>query len=256
MVTAQHTEDASSAQDSTAVPPGIRVYAIGDIHGRADLLAFLLRRVQTDAENAPERRIFVFLGDVIDRGLQSSDVIDLLTRPLPSGFESVFLKGNHEDMMMRFLKGDTAAGLDWVRNGGAETLESYGVAAPEWSADAATYDATATALAVALPADHRAYFQNLRMTYRQGDYLFVHAGLRPGVALEDQSDHDLMWIRPPQMERKADAGPVVVHGHSIVDKPDVQSRRIGIDTGAYASNVLTCLVLEGTNRRFLSTSGR
>lgn len=243
---------------SPVVPEGTRVYAVGDVHGRADLLSFLLGRIVADAKAGPDRRVLIFLGDVIDRGPYSREVLDILTRHVPNTFEAVFLKGNHEDMMVRFLGGVGEGRADWFANGGRETLMSYDVEVPPWpgARNSDAYNGARTALAVALPAPHRAYLDALRLSHREGDYLFVHAGIRPGVALEDQDDHDLMWIRKPFLSDETDTGVTVVHGHSVVGEPAVHAHRIGIDTGAYASNVLTCLVLEGAEQRFLSTGRR
>ncbi len=252
---------AAAAGDITypRVPDGMRLYAIGDIHGRADLLIDLHRRMIRDSAGArPGKRVAVYLGDYVDRGPDSREVIEsLLGEPLP-GFTAHFLKGNHEDMLLRFLVGEKICEA-WLANGGGATLMSYGIAAGKVlaaagniSGDHAMIDLRG-ALADALPEQHHAFYQNLQLVHVAGDYVFVHAGLRPGVALEHQRDADLMWIREPFLHADSDFGAVVVHGHSIAASPQIHHNRIGIDTGAFATGRLTCLVLEGTSRSFIST---
>ena len=236
-----------------AAPPGTRLYAIGDIHGRLDLLTTLWRLVQEDAERrqAP-RNVVVYLGDYIDRGDQSRAVIEqLLRRPLP-GFETVHLKGNHEDIMMRFLD-DVSVGPNWLTYGGMETLQSYGIDPPGPYDGTAELERAQRALAALLPSDHLAFLRGLASSHQEGDYFFVHAGVRPGVPLDRQSDADMLWIRDEFLRSDASFGCVVVHGHSITPEPDVRRNRIGIDTGAFHSGHLTCLVAEGTERSFLQT---
>jgi serine/threonine protein phosphatase 1 len=244
------------------VPSGSRVYAIGDIHGRADLLALLHAAILEDvaqAETTPNKLVAVYVGDYVDRGLHSREVIDLLLRePLP-GFESVHLMGNHEDMMLGFLA-DAGAGPQWLANGGDATLVSYGVrdaatAAPaaDGGADSDRMDGLRAGLAAALPADHLAFLRALRPSHAEGDYLFVHAGVRPGVPVARQRREDLLWIRDEFLDSAADHGAVVVHGHSIAYQPEVTANRIGIDTGAYVTGHLTALVLDGESQRFMST---
>jgi serine/threonine protein phosphatase 1 len=257
------------------VPAGSRVYAIGDIHGRADLLALLHAAILEDAAQAQSqtetgaggaRRVAVYVGDYVDRGLHSREVIDLLLREKLPGFESVFLMGNHEDMMLRFLA-DAGAGPLWLANGGDATLVSYGVrGAADPSADgggpsadgggnerAVRFESLRGALAAALPADHLAFLRALRPSHAEGDYLFVHAGVRPGVPVARQRREDLLWIRDEFLDSAADHGAVVVHGHSIAYQPERHANRIGIDTGAYVTGHLTALVLDGATQRFMST---
>ena len=233
------------------IPDGVRLYAVGDIHGRADLLNDLHGRIAGDADAAPGRRkVVVYLGDYVDRGADSFAVVEgLIARPLP-GFESMRLKGNHEDFLLSFLD-DVACGDAWLMNGGEATLASYGVEIGGYGGNA--LERARLALIRALPAEHLDFFRGLALTYEAGDYLFVHAGVRPGVGLDRQTDHDLMWIRDGFLESDADFGRVVVHGHSIRPEPDIRPNRIGIDTGAYHTGRLTCLVLEAETRRFLHT---
>jgi len=236
-----------------SVPADTRVYAVGDIHGRADLLDRLHRAMLDDAYGpAPTRLVAVYIGDYVDRGLQSREVIDcLLGDPLP-GFERVHLKGNHDAWMLAFLD-DASIGPAWLGFGGQATLVSYGVSSEE-DADVATrYQGISARLRAALPAAHREFLEGLALSHVEGDYAFVHAGVRPGVPLERQHEDDLLWIRDEFLRSRGDHGRIIVHGHTVTDEPDVHRNRIGIDTGAYASERLTCLVLEGTSYRFLHT---
>jgi serine/threonine protein phosphatase 1 len=235
------------------VPTGTRLYAIGDIHGRADLLAGLTHRIRDDADRreAP-RKIVVYLGDYIDRGPHSREVIDRLLGPPPPGFEHVHLRGNHEEFMLRFL-GDASVGWPWLANGGRETLQSYGVDPPSAQAGPDALERARAALAECIPAEHLDFLRGLRLLHEEGDFCFVHAGVKPGVALHKQREHDLLWIRDEFLTSHAEFGRVIVHGHSITAVPDERPNRIGIDTGAYMSDRLTCLVLEGTERAFLQT---
>ena len=233
------------------VPDGVRLYAVGDIHGRADLLDDLHGLIAEDSERAPDRRkTVVYLGDYVDRGPDSQGVVDrLIARPLP-GFECVQLKGNHEASLLAFID-DAATGDAWLMNGAQATLTSYGVDIVGYGEDG--LERARLALIRALPSSHMDFFRGLALTFDAGDYLFVHAGVRPGVDLHMQKDHDLLWIRDDFLDSDADFGRVVVHGHSIRPEPDIRPNRIGIDTGAHLTGRLTCLVLEGETRRFLHT---
>lgn len=233
-------------------PDGSRVYAIGDIHGCAGLLDQLHRLVLDDAAGFPdERKVIVYLGDYVDRGPDSRGVIDaLIDAPLP-GFESVFLKGNHEDSLLRFLD-DPEIGPAWLAYGGDATLYSYSVRPPDWSKPDDLSRAQKE-FAQSLPLAHRAFLEGTKLVHTEGDYAFVHAGFRAGVGLDRQSPDDMLWIRDEFLDSRVDFGKVVVHGHSIHEAPVVRRNRIGIDTGAFATGVLTCLVLDGDERRFLAT---
>lgn len=234
-----------------AAPPNTRIYAIGDIHGRADLLADLHRVIRDDAAAHPERdKAVVYVGDYVDRGLQSREVVELLLGEPLQGFEAIHLKGNHEAMMLDFLD-DPAVGAGWLEIGGAATLYSYGVSLDSGKPMPERLLEAQDRLRGKLPAGHVDFLRGLRLQHVAGDYLFVHAGVRPGVALERQSEDDLLWIRQDFLESSDDHGKVVVHGHSITWKPEILPNRIGIDTGAFASGTLTCAVLDGTERAFL-----
>jgi len=235
------------------IPPGRRVYAVGDIHGCLGLLRKLHRLVLEHAETEPfnTRNAIIYLGDYVDRGDDSRGVIELLlNEPLPD-FEHIYLKGNHEESLLRFLA-DRHHGAQWFGYGGDATLQSYGIRATD-AGELADSEAVQRAFAQNLPPEHLAFFNRLRLSHIEGDYLFVHAGVRPGVALNDQDEGDMLWIRDEFLRSNTDFGKVVVHGHSIANAPTVKHNRIGIDTGAFASGCLTCLVLEGTSRRFLTT---
>ena len=235
------------------LPENTRLYAIGDIHGCPDLLRRLHGLILKDAENAPgARKVCVYVGDYVDRGPNSFGVIDMLINEPLEGFERHYLKGNHEDFLLTFLKDGTGADM-WLWNGGRQTLESYGI--DLWGPDILYDDAPAlrTQLRAALPEDHLGFLKGLALSHREGDYLFVHAGIRPGRALEEQTEFDMMWIRDEFLDSGEDPGFVVVHGHSVRTEPDQHPNRIGIDTGACHSGRLTALVLEGESRRFLQT---
>ena len=226
-------------------PAGKRLYAIGDIHGCLGQLEALLRQIREDAAGAEDReKVLVTLGDYVDRGAGSREVLELLSgTPLP-GFTAVHLRVNHDTMMKDFLEAPGAGPL-WLLNGGEDTCRSYGLEPKT------TLMELSAALGRALPRRHRAFLDSLALSHVEGDYLFVHAGLRPGVALADQKPEDLIWIRDPFLFSTEDHGWVVVHGHSPTEAPDRRPNRIGIDTGACYGGRLTCLVLEDDSQRFL-----
>ena len=236
-----------------AVPVGTRVYAIGDIHGSLAPLRVLHDAILEHAEAHPiERKCLIYLGDYIDRGFDSRAVIELLANdPLP-GFEHVFLKGNHEDGMLRFLA-DGSNALFWVAYGGIATMLSYGVRPPDPAIDEDEVIRARKELAKKLPPAHLDFLAKLEPYRIEGDYLFVHAGIRPGVQIDEQREEDLLWIREDFLRSQDEFGKCVVHGHSITREPDFQPNRIGIDTGAFASGRLTCLVLEGTKQELFVT---
>jgi len=235
----------------TSVPSGFRIYAIGDIHGRLDLLSRLHQLILEDAVDANlDARILVYLGDYVDRGPESAGVVDLLSRGTLPQFSAIHLMGNHEDFMLRFLD-DTSSGSAWLANGGVATLRSYGV---DFDYDDLLRPGQLQdRLFRRVPARHLEFLRGLPLSRVIGDYLFVHAGIRPGVAMELQSPLDLLWIRGDFLNSGVEHGKIVVHGHTITDYPDVRPNRIGIDTGAFATGRLTCLVLQDDSRRFLHT---
>lgn len=234
------------------VPAGTVVYAVGDVHGRDDLLADLHERIRADAgARAASRRVLIHLGDYVDRGPASRQVVERLAGGTLPGFEAISLKGNHEAFLLAFLRGRDAA-EGWLANGGAATLASYDVAPPDpW--DDEDVDRARAQFAAALPDRHRDFLAGAGLLHQEGDYLFVHAGIRPWAPLDRQVEADLLWIRDPFLNWTKPFGPVVVHGHTITRAPDVRPNRIGVDTGAYATGVLTALVLDGETRGFLAT---
>lgn len=243
----------SSEAVAPQTPPDSRIYAIGDIHGRADLLRQLHRLIHEDAyrRQAP-RNVVVYLGDYVDRGDESPAVIDfLLDEPLPS-FESIYLKGNHEESVLRFLE-DASVGPPWLFYGGVQTLRSYGVRPPDPPMNLHELARAQRELADRLPPRHRRFMVDLALTHAEGDYFFAHAGVRPGVPLDQQRAQDLLWIRDEFLLSEENFGKIVVHGHTITERPEVKPNRIGIDTGAFSSGRLTCLVLEGSQLGFLQT---
>lgn len=235
------------------VPDGSVVYAIGDVHGCTGQLDALHEAIVADAATrSATRRVLVWLGDYVDRGPNSRGVLDRLLSP-PPGFDAIALKGNHEQFLLDFLA-DPSIGPHWMMNGGAETLASYGIPIMDgcyFRAD--RWDALSRALRDALPPAHRRLLDRLRPSHREGDYLFVHAGIRPGTPLDEQEIDDLIWIRGEFLFSEADHGATVVHGHTISDEPQIRPNRIGIDTGSFFSDHLTALVLEGTDRHMLQT---
>lgn len=236
-----------------SVPDGVRLYVVGDIHGRADLLGRLLMDIQQDGQDNSEiRKILIFLGDYIDRGLQSKQVLDRLTGPVLEGFETVFLKGNHELAMHQFLE-DAQFGRTWKYYGGLETLHSYGITELTLSDDPADFERARLHFAAVLPDSHRHFLETLSLSAEFGDYFFAHAGVRPGISLSRQIEDDLLWIRDDFLESRSSFGKVVVHGHTPKEKAVFRPNRIGIDTGAYMTGILTCLVLDGASRRLLQT---
>jgi len=235
------------------VPHATRVYAIGDIHGRLDLLEHIEEMIQRDVDQGgPDRRVVVYLGDYVDRGMEARQVTERLMARALNGFELVHLKGNHEEFLLQFLE-DARIGPGWLRNGGNSTLYSYGVRPPERATDLAALERARLEFKRKLPPHHLDFYRNLALSHVEGDYLFVHAGIAPGRPLDRQEPNDLLWIRDEFLQSDADHGKLVVHGHTIVEEPDVRSNRIGIDTGAYATGRLTALVLEGDTQRYLQT---
>jgi len=242
-----------SPSDTAAIPEGTVVYAIGDVHGRDDLLEGLLNQIVLHAQTAAaERSILVFLGDYVDRGWQSREVLERLSSFSLDGFEAVFLKGNHEEALLSFLD-DPHFLENWRQYGGLETLHAYGLKDLNFRADEGYLRDVHAAFTDALPKHHRSFLQGLPSRYELGGYLFVHAGVRPDVPLDEQNEHDLLWIRDEFLDSQANFGKRVVHGHCPEEEPQVRPNRIGVDTGAYITGVLTSVVLEGTNVAFLQT---
>ena len=240
-----------------AAPPGMRLYAIGDVHGRDDLLNDLLGRVREDARNLPQEseRVAVFLGDYVDRGHHSKAVIDILSGdPLP-GFKTVFLKGNHEQAMIDFLDAPTD-NVQWMEIGGAATVLSYGVRVAKDVPVADRCGHIARLLKEALPPEHKAFLRDLKLATVLGDYVFAHTAIDPDGDIESLRHQDMFHPsenRTIKASSSSSSNRIVVHGHMADNSPVNESKRICIDTGAYATGTLTCVVLEGDKRRFLST---
>jgi serine/threonine protein phosphatase 1 len=232
-------------------PEGTTIYAIGDIHGRADLLAILLRAIDADiSASRPKDRRLVFLGDYCDRGPQSDKALELICARAELG-DTVVLRGNHDQAILDFLADPASGGDWWLRSGGRETLAAYGVAASGGD----DLFALAGRFRRAMPARHLRLLAGSRLHHAEGDFFFAHAGVRPGVPLASQSPTDLMWIRDAFLGWREPFAKVVVHGHTPVAQADLRPNRINVDTGAFVSGVLTCVVLEGTRYRVLDTSG-
>ena len=225
------------------LPERIRLYAISDIHGCADLLQKMFTVIDKDlATIGSKQAIHVFLGDYIDRGPESSRTIDLLIERSQK-HESIFLKGNHEAFLFEVLK-DSSQLQNWKQVGGLQTLTSYGLR-PSLNPDAEEQAELIEQLAHAIPPHQRRFFNNLRLRFVCGDFFFVHAGVRPGVALADQQEQDLLWIRDEFLTSEERFAKYIVHGHTPVREPDIRFNRINIDTGAYATGNLTLLTIQG-----------
>ncbi len=228
-----------------------RVYVIGDIHGRSDLLDRIVDEIERDIDKNPAAEsVTVTLGDYVDRGPDSRGVLDRLARnPFPTKY--IALKGNHEELFEAFLSDPTIA-AGWRRLGGLETLYSYGVSVASLMLGKG-FDQASRAFRQAVPEEHLRFLTSLELSISVGEYFLCHAGVRPGVPLEHQRAEDLLWIRDEFLSSKSSFGKVVVHGHTPIESPEVLPNRINIDTGAYMTGRLTCLVLERASRRFLST---
>ncbi|QNM83190.1 serine/threonine protein phosphatase [Sphingomonas sabuli] len=239
---------------SRNTPRKHRAYAVGDVHGCLSLLDRLLEAIEAEiARDTPRKASIVFLGDLIDRGPHSAQVVERLRTYRPPGASAHFIMGNHEEVMLKVLEGDVELLASWLRFGGKETLQSYGLDAAQLAGepDAAMIDR----IRAAVPASHRNFLGGFADSISFGDYLFVHAGIRPGIDIAEQAQSDLRWIRDPFLQDERDHGTLVVHGHTISREVDVASNRIGIDTGAYNSGTLTALALDG-RRRWLVQTGK
>jgi len=225
-----------------ALPPDTRIYAVGDIHGRADLLHDIIQRIDDDRGRRPVGTVIeVYIGDYIDRGPQSKDVIETLAWRVVKQ-RAVCLRGNHEALLEAFLA-DPAELHPWLHVGGRQTLESYGLSRDDLESSEFRIHRL---FLNAFPEAHRLFLRCLQNSFSCGDFIFVHAGLRPGVPLAQQSLHDLHWIRDEFLNCKQSHGPLVVHGHTPVHHAELLPNRINIDTGAWMSGTLTCIAIEGS----------
>lgn len=234
-----------------AMPPGRRAYAVGDIHGRLDLFVELMRLIEADNAARPAADVdVILLGDYVDRGPDSAGLLDHLLRFSPGFGTPHLLLGNHEDYMLSAYEGSLDALRPWLRYGGWETLESYGIAAEVIE----RRDASVIAMMQQrVPASHIALLRSLPLSLRIGDYVFVHAGIAPGIPLDEQTDHDMLWIRDKFTGDDRDFGVVVVHGHTPTPAVELRRNRIGLDTLAYDSGCLSAVGLEGTEQWFVQT---
>lgn len=239
-------------ESSLTLTDDVRVYVIGDIHGRSDLLDKIADLIGRDlAERPVADALTVTLGDYVDRGPDSRGVLDRLTRnTFPTRY--VPLKGNHEEMLQLFLM-DPEIGADWKRWGGLDTIRSYGVAVGTHVVGKGMEEAS-KAFRAAVPDEHVAFLSSLKLSISVGRYFLCHAGVRPGIPLEQQRPTDLLWIRDEFLHSKTDFGKIIIHGHAPVEEPEILPNRINVDTGAFASGRLSCLVLEPDARRYLQAS--
>lgn len=231
-----------------SVPEGVRVYAVGDIHGRVKLTAKMLDTIAADAAQHPDKQIIeVFLGDYIDRGMHSREVVELLCAPPAPRHARICLMGNHEVTLLRFLNEPTSL-REWGSYGGYATLTSYGLGIPA-SMTPAALGAVRDQFAKNLPPTHRAFYENLKLSHVVGDYLFVHAGILPKVKLENQSRESLLWIRDAFLKHPNYFDYYVVHGHTPIAAPELLHHRANLDVSAAPTSSLCCLVVDGSTRK-------
>jgi serine/threonine protein phosphatase 1 len=235
-------------------PKRHRAYVVGDVHGCLEQLELLLSQIEAEISRQPQAKVsIIFLGDVVDRGPASAQVVERL-RTLSIPRTTVhFVMGNHEEVMLRVIDGNTDMLRSWLKFGGSETLRSYGVD-PKGLTSLSSEDLSAR-LHQAIPSAHRRFLAGFADSIAFGDYVLVHAGIRPGIELAEQSQSDLRWIRDPFLEDTTDYGFVVVHGHTIINDVEVTPNRIGIDTGAFCTGTLTALAIDGRKRWLIQTSG-
>ncbi len=237
---------------SHAAPEGLRIYTIGDIHGRLDLLESLLDLIRADLEADPPASAcrMVCLGDLVDRGPDPAGVLAAFAAPPPDLPEAVTLRGNHEAMMLAFLDHPDAGDL-WLRNGGNATVHSYGLDCP-LSPDPPAWHALREALLAAIPASHLAFLRALPLSHREGGLFFAHAGVDPATPLAEQREEDLLWIREPFLSWNNWLPMTVIHGHTPRPYPEIRRHRMGLDTGAILTGRLTAARIEGTAVTFLA----
>jgi len=232
------------------IAPDVRLYVIGDIHGRLDLLERMIELVNLDIKKSAGDCLVVTLGDYVDRGPNSRGVLDrLLNNPFAGRY--VALKGNHEGLLEEFLR-NPMIGAQWGRLGGLETLRSFDISVTRWMTNRKSSRAAAQ-LRAAMSRDQTEFLAALKTSLTVGRYFLCHAGVRPGIPLEQQSETDLLWIRDDFLSVPLDFGKIVVHGHTPVAEPELLPNRINVDTGAFATGRLTCAVLDGGKPRFMTT---
>lgn len=233
------------------VPKGERVYAVGDVHGCARQLDALLKAIEADCAGSQLQTRLVFLGDLVDRGPASAQVIErLLHGDLPAAHHA-FLMGNHEEVLLDVYEGKVGRLEGWLKYGGVQTLRSYGITREDILKLGLGLSAL---MRERIPEEHIRFIRTFADKLQIGDYLFVHAGIRPGVPIPQQRSSDLRWLRGGFLDDDTDHGLMVVHGHTISNEPEIRDNRIGVDTGCYQTGKLTALVLEGAERRFISNN--
>jgi len=237
------------APKTAALPTGVRVYAVGDIHGCSALLDRLHERIAADAAPSSAEKRIIYLGDYVDRGPDSKGSIERLLHAVPAGLTPVYLKGNHDGALLDFLE-NSETYRAWRSFGAPATLLSYGVRPPLYDSLEA-FEAARIALSGSIPTEHLQFLRNLELSFVLGDYVFVHAGLRPGIPIARQQEQDLLWIRDEFLSSGTTFEKCVVHGHTPVPTAARLRQRIPVDTGAYATGILTCAVLEADQCRFL-----
>jgi serine/threonine protein phosphatase 1 len=248
--------DKFSAQPAR-IPDGQRIYAIGDLHGRADLLRKLHALIRADmtevrADQLPTKYLVIYLGDLFDRGNHVRDLIDMMLDDPLDGFVSVNLRGNHDQMVLDFLE-DEQKGPDWVFNGGDATLRSYGADLEDPAFGREGWGWLQKEFREGFPVSHLSFVKSTAYSHVIGDYFFCHAGVRPGKGLSAQSPDDLMTIRRDFLDSDEDFEKIIVHGHTIVEEVQQHANRIAIDTGAWRTGKLSCLVLEQDKRHVIHT---
>jgi serine/threonine protein phosphatase 1 len=233
-------------------PQGLRIFAVGDIHGRLDLLEQLVCSIRRDAEAAgAAQNVLIFLGDYVDRGPDAKGVIEfLLSLDMPT-WRTIFLRGNHDQSMLDFFD-EPKIYSSWRNYGGQQTLLSYGVRPPRFD-DETEFKIARDEFLIKCPPSHLQFLKSLKFHHVEGDYIFVHAGVRPGISLNSQRNEDLLWIRDDFLFSEEFFEKVVVHGHTPVERPVRRPNRIGLDTGAYATGRLTAAVFKDDECNFLMT---
>ena len=233
------------AASLSGLSAGVRVYCIGDIHGRLDLLTAVHEKIKAHKAESTDKIYVVYLGDYVDRGPQSMQVVDYLINSPLDNVQNIYLLGNHEQTLLQFLYGSAdMIAHDWFRFGGLATLQSYGITLKGIPTHK-DIDGLRTEFSEQCPFSHKQFYQTLLDYFELDNYYFVHAGIKPKVKLSKQSVDDLLWIREEFLNSTRQHGKIIVHGHSVSEAPEILPNRIGLDTGAYASNILTCAVFQG-----------
>ena len=244
---------AKNARVEPALPEDLRIYCIGDVHGRDDLLLEIHEKINEDAGDFSGQIVIVYIGDFVDRGMYSKEVVEILIgHPFPD-FDCIYLRGNHEQTLLDFLQ-EASVGPAWLSFGGQATLASYGAAVTKIPTRREEFVEIQRSLREKLPRSHLEFINKTKLSYTAGSYFFVHAGVNPKYSLARQQPEDLMWIRDQFISSNKHYEKIIVHGHTVTDEPELLPNRIGIDTGAYASGRLTCLVLQGEQQRVFQTS--